>query len=87
VRGASVYHRVSWGSNSASSWAERQADQFRPRHRQIHHLLRHISYQANRLLGVISILLNLAESWNLRPAFTNTCRSVKKYKEKVASAF
>jgi integrase len=53
----------------------------------IHHQLRHIPYQANRLLGVLSIMFNLAESWNLRPAFTNPCRGVKKYKEKKRERF
>jgi integrase len=53
----------------------------------IHHQLRHIPYQANRVLGVLSIMFNLAESWNLRPAFTNPCRRVKKYKEKKRERF
>jgi Arm DNA-binding domain len=33
----------------------------------IHHQLRHIPYQANRVLGVLSIMFNLAEAWGLRP--------------------
>jgi integrase len=53
----------------------------------IHHQLRHIPYQANRVLGVLSIMFNLAESWSLRPAFTNPCRGVKKYKEKKRERF
>jgi integrase len=53
----------------------------------IHHQLRHIPYQANRVLGVLSIMFNLAESWNLRPAFTNPCRGVRKYKEKKRERF
>ncbi len=53
----------------------------------IHHQLRHIPYQANRVLGVLSIMFNLAESWNLRPAFTNPCRGGKKYKEKKRERF
>jgi integrase len=53
----------------------------------IHHQLRHIPYQANRMLGVLSIMFNLAESWNLRPAFTNPCLGVKKYKEKKRERF
>lgn len=53
----------------------------------IHHQLRHIPYQANRVLGVLSIMFNLAESWNLLPAFTNPCRGVKKYKEKKRERF
>lgn len=53
----------------------------------IHHQLRHIPYQANRVLGVLSIMFNLAESWNLRPQFSNPCRGVRKYKEKKRERF
>ena len=53
----------------------------------IHHQLRHIPYQANRVLGALSIMFNLAESWSLRPAFSNPCRGVKKYKEKKRERF
>jgi integrase len=53
----------------------------------IHHQLRHIPYQANRVLGVLSIMFNLAESWSLRPSFSNPCRGVKKYKEKKRERF
>jgi integrase len=53
----------------------------------IHHQLRHIPYQANRVLGVLSIMFNLAENWSLRPAFNNPCRGVKKYKEKKRERF
>lgn len=53
----------------------------------IHHQLRHIPYQANRVIGVLSIMFNLAESWCLRPQFSNPCRGVKKYKEKKRERF
>ena len=53
----------------------------------IHHQLRHIPYQANRVLGVLSIMFNLAESWNLRTSFSNPCRGVRKYKEKKRERF
>jgi integrase len=53
----------------------------------IHHQLRHIPYQANRVLGVISTMFNLAESWGLRPQFSNPCRGVKKFKEKKRERF
>ena len=53
----------------------------------IHHQLRHIPYQANRVLGVLSIMFNLAESWGLRPQFSNPCRGVKKFKEKKRERF
>jgi integrase len=47
----------------------------------IHHQLRHVPYQANRVLGVLSIMFNLAENWGLRPQFSNPCRGIKKFKE------
>jgi integrase len=47
----------------------------------LHHQLRNIPYQANRVLGVLSVMFNLAESWSLRPMYSNPCRGVKKYKE------
>jgi integrase len=53
----------------------------------IHHQLRHIPYQANRVLGVLSIMFNLAESWGLRPLYSNPCRGVKKFKEKKRERF
>ena len=53
----------------------------------IHHQLRHIPYQANRVRGVLWIMFNLVESWSLRPAFSNPCRGVRKYKEKKRERF
>ncbi len=47
----------------------------------LHHGLRHIRYQANRVLGVLSVMFTQAENWNLRPVASNPCRGVKKYKE------
>ncbi len=38
-------------------------------------------YQANRTLGVLSKLFNLAEVWGLRPDGSNPCRHVPKYRE------
>jgi len=46
-----------------------------------HHDLRDRPYQANRALGVLSKMLNLAEEWGLRPDGSNPCRRVKKYRE------
>jgi integrase len=46
-----------------------------------HHDLRNRPYQANRALGVLSKMLNLAEEWGLRPDGSNPCRHVKKYRE------
>ena len=47
----------------------------------LHHSLRRIPYQANRVLGVLSVMFSQAENWNLRPIASNPCRGVKKYKE------
>jgi integrase len=46
-----------------------------------HHDLRDRPYQANRALGVLSKMMNLAEEWGLRPDGSNPCRHVKKYRE------
>ena len=46
-----------------------------------HHDLRDRPYQANRALGVLCKMLNLAEEWGLRPDGSNPCRHVKKYRE------
>jgi len=48
---------------------------------ELHHSLAHIPYQANRTLGVLSKMFNLAEVWGLRPDGSNPCRHVKKYRE------
>lgn len=41
-----------------------------------------IPYQANRTLGVLSVMLTQAEIWGLRDDGTNPCRNIKKYEEK-----
>jgi len=46
-----------------------------------HHDLRHIPYQANRSLEVVSKMFNLAEMWGLRPDGTNPRKHIKKYPE------
>ena len=38
--------------------------------------------QANRVLGLLSKMFNLAEVWELRPDGTNPCRHVQRYPEK-----
>ena len=53
----------------------------RPDIAELHSSLSHIPYQANRALGVLSKMFNLAEVWGLRPDGSNPCRHVKKYKE------
>jgi integrase len=47
----------------------------------IHHDLRHIPYDANRSLEIISKMFNLAEMWGLRPDGSNPRRHIRKYPE------
>ncbi|WP_342627086.1 tyrosine-type recombinase/integrase [Nguyenibacter vanlangensis] len=42
---------------------------------------RHIPYQANRTLGVISKMFSLADLWGIRADGINPCRGVRRYKE------
>jgi integrase len=46
-----------------------------------HHDLRHIPYQANRNLEVVSKMFSLAELWGLRPDGSNPRRHIKRYPE------
>lgn len=48
---------------------------------ELHHAMRKTPYQANRVLGVLSKMFNLAEVWGLRPDGSNPCLHVKRYKE------
>jgi len=52
-----------------------------------HHDLRHIPYQANRCLEVISKMFNLAEMWGLRPDGTNPRKHIRKYPEEKRERF
>lgn len=54
---------------------------------EFHHNLRDIPYQANRTLGVLSKMFNLAEVWGLRPDHSNPCLHVKKYPEQKRERF
>ncbi|NOR62065.1 MAG: tyrosine-type recombinase/integrase [Rhodobacteraceae bacterium] len=47
----------------------------------LHQKHRDKPYQANRTLGVLSKMFNLAEVWGLRPDGANPCRHVPKYRE------
>ncbi len=47
-----------------------------------HHDLRHIPYQANRCLEIVSKMFNLAEVWGLRADGSNPRRHLQKYPEK-----
>jgi integrase len=46
-----------------------------------HQALKDRRYQANRALGVLSKMMNLAEEWGLRPDASNPCRHVTKFRE------
>ena len=52
-----------------------------------HHDLRHIPYQANRNLEVVSKMFNLAEMWGLRPDGSNPRRHIRKYPEEKRERF
>jgi integrase len=52
-----------------------------------HHDLRHIPYQANRNLEIISKMFNLAEMWGLRPDGSNPRRHLRKYPEEKRERF
>ena len=54
---------------------------------ELHHGLRETPYQANRTLGVLSKMFNLAEVWGLRPDYSNPCLHVKKYPEQKRERF
>ena len=53
----------------------------------LHHHMRETPYQANRTLGVLSKMMNLAELWELRPDGSNPCRHVKRFKEEKRERF
>ena len=53
----------------------------------LHHDLREKPYQANRTLGVLSKMMNLAEAWGLRSDRTNPCYHIRKYKEQKRERF
>jgi integrase len=48
---------------------------------ELHNQMRHVPYQANRTLGILSKLFNLTEVWGLRPDGSNPTRHVRKYTE------
>jgi integrase len=53
----------------------------------LHHDVRHIPYDANRCLEIISKMFNLAEMWGLRPDGTNPRKHIKKYSEEKRERF
>ncbi len=54
---------------------------------ELHQKFRDKPYQANRTLGVLSKMFNLAEIWGLRPDGSNPCRHVPKYREEKRERF
>jgi integrase len=65
----------------------RVADVTRADVAKFHHDLRHIPYQANRNLEVVSKMFNLAEMWGLRADGSNPRRHLKKYPEEKRERF
>ncbi|MFN8704258.1 MAG: tyrosine-type recombinase/integrase [Rhodospirillales bacterium] len=53
----------------------------------LHHNLRHIPYEANRCLEVMSKMFSLAEMWGLRPDGSNPRKHIKKYAEEKRERF
>ena len=53
----------------------------------LHYDMRDRPYQANRTLGVLSKMFNLAELWDLRPDGSNPCRHVKRFREEKRERF
>ena len=53
----------------------------------LHHGMRKTPYQANRTLGVLSKMFNMAEVWGLRPDGSNPCLHVKRFKEEKRERF
>lgn len=53
----------------------------------LHHRLKATPMQANRVLAVLSKMMNLAERWGLRADATNPCRHVERYRERKRTRF
>jgi hypothetical protein len=56
----------------------------------VHDLHRELAdrpYQANRVLALLSKMLNLAEVWGYRPDGSNPCRHIEKYKEQARQRY
>jgi site-specific recombinase XerD len=54
---------------------------------ELHGSLSHIPYQANRTLGVLSKMMNLAETWGIRDKHSNPCEDVERYPERKRERF
>jgi integrase len=53
----------------------------------LHHDQRHVPYEANRCLEVISKMFSLAEMWGLRPDGSNPRKHIRKYPEEKRERF
>jgi integrase len=53
----------------------------------MHHAFRETPVQANRSVGVLSKMMNLAEMWGLRSRGTNPCLGIEKFKEQPRERF
>ena len=53
----------------------------------LHHKYRKTPTQANRILSLLSKIMNLAEAWGIRPMNTNPCTHVERFKEKSRKRF
>lgn len=53
----------------------------------LHHGLQHKPVQANRVLALLSKMLNLAETWGLRPLHSNPCPRIGRYGERKRERF
>jgi len=53
----------------------------------LHHDMRHIPYEANRCLEIISKMFRLAEMWGLRPDGSNPRTHIRKYPEEKRERF
>jgi integrase len=54
---------------------------------ELHSSMSHIPYQANRTLGVLSKMMNLAETWGLRDKHSNPCEDIERYPERKHERF
>ena len=58
-----------------------------PRVTALHHQLRSKPIAANRTIDILSKMFTLAEAWDLWPAGSNPCRSVRRYREEKRERF
>lgn len=53
----------------------------------LHHAMRRMPSQANRVLALLSKMISLAERWGVRPFHSNPCRYVDRYPENRCERF